>query len=160
MKDTRFEIDMNLKLTEISEANFKKLDLPTLFEDKLTDRTFGVVSDGRKEYKLGWLSENIKPVIKWISTELCSIGIDLVFVIFEFTTGRIIKTPSLDYFYYNTEIYNGFIYVITELEIIKINISDLAVVETYSLPDYFESIEFNEVIVVVKCVGDEIVKIE
>ena len=58
---------MNIELTEISESDFKKLDLPTLFEDKLTDRTFGVVSDGKNKYKLGWQSENIKPVVKWIN---------------------------------------------------------------------------------------------
>jgi hypothetical protein len=151
---------MKIELNEISESDFKKLDIPTLFEDKLEDRTFGVVSDGRNQYKLGWQSENVKPEIKWISTVLCSIGVDLVFVIFEFTTGRVSKVLSLDYFFYDTKIYNGFIYVITELEIIKVNIKDLEVVETYSLPDYFESIEFNEGNIVVKCVGDEVVNIE
>jgi hypothetical protein len=151
---------MNIELTEISDSVFKKLDIPTLFEDKLTDRTFGVVSDGKNEYKLGWQSENVKPVMKWINTLLCSIGVDLVFVIFEFTTGRVLQKLSLDYFFYDTKIYNGFIYVITELEIIKINIVNLAIVEIYSLPDYFKSIEFNERNIVVKCVGDEVVKIE
>lgn len=90
---------MNIELTDISDSDFKNLDIPTLFEDKLTDRTFGVLSDGRNEYKLGWQSDNIKPVIKWINTLLCSIGIDLVFVIFEFTTGRVLLKLSLDYFF-------------------------------------------------------------
>lgn len=151
---------MNIELTDISDSDFKNLDIPTLFEDKLTDRTFGVLSDGINEYKLGWQSDNIKPVIKWINTLLCSIGIDLVFVIFEFTTGRVLLKLSLDYFFYDTKIYNEFVYVITELEIIKINIANLAIVEIYSLPDCFESIEFNERNIMVKCVGDEVVKIE
>jgi hypothetical protein len=151
---------MNIELTDISDSDFKNLDIPTLFEDKHTDRTFGVLSDGRNEYKLGWQSDNIKPVIKWINTLLCSIGIDLVFVIFEFTTGRVLLKLSLDYFFYDTKIYNEFIYVITELEIIKINITNLAVVEIYSLPDCFESIEFNERNIMVICVGNEVVKIE
>lgn len=149
-----------MEFTEISESDFNKSDLPTLFEDKLLDRSFGLISDGINGYKLGWQSEIVKPVIKWINNGLCSIGIDLVFVIFEFTTGKILQTLSLAYFFYNTKTYNGFIYVITELEIIKIKIEDLLIVEIYSLPDYFESIDFNEGNIVVKCVSDEVVNIE
>jgi len=151
---------MNISIKEISESEFKELKIPVLFEDESIDRTFGVVSDGKNEYKLGWQSENIKPVIKWVNTLLCSIGVDLIFVIFEFTSGKILQKLSLDYYFYDTRISNGAIYVITQLEIIKINITDIAIVETYSLPDYFESIEFNEGVVVVKCVGDEVVNIE
>ena len=55
-------------------------------------------------------------------------------------------------------IYNGAIYVVTQLEIIKINITDLAIIETYSLPDYFESVEFNKGIIEIKCVGNKVVK--
>ncbi|MGS2765152.1 hypothetical protein [Sinomicrobium sp. M5D2P9] len=150
---------MNISIKEISESEFKKLKIPVLFEDESIDRIFGVVSDGKNEYKLGWQSENIKPVIKWINIILCSIGVDQMFVIFEFTTGRILQKLSLDYYFYDTRISNGAIYVITQLEIIKINIIDLTIVETYSLPDYFENIEFNDGIVVVKCVGDEVINI-
>ena len=151
---------MNIELTEISDFDFNNLDIPTLFVDKLTDRTFGVLSVGSNEYKLGWQSDNIKPVIKRINTLQYSIGIDLVFMIFDFTTCEVLLKLSLDYFFYDTKIYNEFIYVITELEIIKINIANLTVVEIYSLPDYFESIEFNERYIIVKCIGDEFVKIE
>lgn len=151
---------MNISIKEISESEFKELRIPVLFEDESIDRTFGVVSDGKNEYKLGWQSENIKPVIKWVNTVFCSIGIDLMFVIFEITSGRILLKLSLDYYFYDTRISNGAIYVITQLEIIKINIADFAIVETYALPDYFESIEFKEGVVVVKCVGDEEVNIE
>jgi len=151
---------MNISIKEISESEFKKLKIPVLFEDESIDRTFGFVSDGKNEYKLGWQSENIKPVLKWINTILCSIGVDLMFVIFEFTTGRILQKISLNYYFYDTRMSNGSIYVITQLEIIKINTTDLTIIETYSLPDYFESIEFNEGIVVVKCVGDEVINIE
>lgn len=151
---------MEISINEISESEFKKLEIPVLFEDESIDRIFGVISDGKNEYKLGWQSENIKPVIKWINTILCSIGVDLVFVIFEFNTGRILYKLSLDYYFYDTRIYNGAIYVITQLEIIKIRTTDLTIAETYSLPDYFESIEFEEGILIVRCIGNEVVNIE
>ncbi|WP_192349068.1 hypothetical protein [Algoriphagus sp. Y33] len=151
---------MNAEIKEISESDYNKLKHPILFEGKLADRIFGVISNGTNEYKFSWQSTVIKPKIIGIDDFRCSIGIDLVFVIFEFLTGKILLQLSLDYFFYDSKIYNGFLYVITELEIIKINTKDLLVVETFALPDYFESIEFNEEIILVKCVGDEIVNIK
>ncbi|HWV71201.1 MAG TPA: hypothetical protein VN040_05780, partial [Pseudosphingobacterium sp.] len=105
---------METSIKEISESEFKELNIPVLFEDKLTDRAFGVVSDGKNEYKLGWQSQNIKPVTKWINLVLCSIGIDLTFVIFEYTTGKILQKLSLDYYFFDTKISDGAIYVITQ----------------------------------------------
>lgn len=151
---------MNTEIKEISESDYNKLKLPVLFEDQLTERVFGIISNGTNEYKFSWQSTVIKPKIICIDNFRCSIGIDLVFMIFEFLTGKILLQLSLDYFFYDIKIYNGFFYVITELEIIKINTKDLLVFETFALPDYFESIEFNEESILVKCVSDEIVNIE
>lgn len=149
---------MKASIKEISESEYKKSDVLVLFEDELTDRVFGLISNGVNEYKFGWQSTLIKPIIKFINDNYCSIGIDLIFVIFDFNTGRILQKLSLDYYFYDIKLFNGFLYVITQLEIIKINIADLTIVEIYPLPDYFESIEFNEKVIVVKCIGDEVVE--
>lgn len=143
----------------ISEYDYNNLELPILFENKLTDRRFGLFSRGESKYKFAWQSETIEPKINFINNFLCSIGVDLVFVIFDILTGKVLVKIPLDYFYYDTKIYNSFLYVITELEIIKISISNLNVVDTYSLPDYFESIEFYAEKIIVKCVNDEVIKI-
>ncbi|HPQ22502.1 MAG TPA: hypothetical protein PK147_11650 [Saprospiraceae bacterium] len=66
----------------------------------------------------------------------------------------------MDYYFYDTKIFKEAMYVITELEIIKINITDLAIVGTYSLPDYYERIEFNEDLITIKCIDDEIVNLD
>lgn len=150
---------MQVKIKEISESDFNKLELPVLFEDKLTNRVFGIVSNGVNEYKLSWQSTVSKPKITLIDDFRCSIGIDTIFVILEFITGEILMKLSLDYLLYNIKIHNEFLYIITELEIIKINTKNLAIVNTYALPDYFESIEFKERVIVVKCVGEEVVNI-
>ena len=151
---------MNIEIKEISESDYNKLKYPVLFENKLTDRVFGIISNGINEYKFSWQSTIIKPKVIDVDDFRCSISIDLVFLIFEFLTGKILLQLTLDYFFYDTKIYNGFIYVITELEIIKISTKDLLVIERFALPDYFENIEFNEEIILVKCVGDEIVNIK
>lgn len=148
---------MNAYIKEISESDYNKLELPVLFEEKVTDRVFGLFSNGVNEYKFGWQSTACKPKINFIDNFRCSIGIDLVFVIFEIITGKIAVKIYLDYFYYDTKIFNGFLFVITELEIIKLNLIDLMIVDSYSLPDFFESIEFYDEKIVVKCVNDEVI---
>jgi hypothetical protein len=148
---------MEVFIRKISKSEFKGLDIPVLFEDELLDRTFGVASDGKNQYKLGWQSELITPVLTYISALHCSIGIDLNFAIFEFATGKILQKLSLDYYFFDTQIFNDALYIITQLEIIKIDIADLVIIETYSLPDFFDSIEFNHGVVAVKCIDNEVI---
>ncbi|WP_026706157.1 hypothetical protein [Flavobacterium soli] len=150
---------MNIDTKEISESEYNYLQLPVLFEDKLTDRVFGLFSNGINEYKFGWQSTIIKPHIDFIDSSRCLIGIDLNFIIFEITTGEIFLKLSLDYFYYDTKINKDLLYVITELEIIKLSIIDFRIIQIYSLPDFFESIEFYDERIVIKCVNDEIINI-
>lgn len=151
---------MDVEIREVSKVDFIRLDIPILFEDQLTDRAFGVVSNGMSEYKIGWSSEGIKPSIAMINSTFCAIGIDLIFVIFNFNNGEVVLKLLLDYFFYGIKMHNNILYLITELEIIKIEISDLKVIRTYALPSYFKDIEFREGFVVVKCLDNDIVSIE
>lgn len=151
---------MNIELTEISESDFKELELPILFEDELIDRIFGVISNGVNKYKFSWQSTINRPKVVSIDSVRCTIGIDLVFVIFDFVTGEILKKISLNYFFYDTKIFDEFIYVVTELEIVKINISDSIINKVYALPDYFESIELKKGNITVKCVSGIVIDVE
>ncbi|MDQ0639304.1 hypothetical protein QF042_002869 [Pedobacter sp. W3I1] len=72
---------MNIKLKELSESEFHSLNIPILFEDKLEDRNFGLISGKIYSYKFGWQSTAIKPVVTEIDEFRCSIGVDLNFVV-------------------------------------------------------------------------------
>lgn len=148
---------MDIELSEISEIEFKKCGLPILFENELTDRVFAIVSNHKNKFKFAWQSTNLKPVIIALNrnSTLCSIGIDLNFVIFDFYKGDILLNLDLTYFFYDTKIYGGFLYIITELEIIIIDILNLSIIDICSLPDYFTDIEFNEEFVTVKYISGE-----
>ena len=150
---------MNTKIELISEFDYNKSLFPILFENKLTDRIFGMFSNGLNFYKFGWQSTIVKPNVKFIDDIRCSIGIDLIFVVFEYTTGKILLKISLDYFYYDTNIFDNFIFIITELEIIVLNILDLNIFKTHSLTDIFSSIEYNNNNIIVKCINDEVINI-
>ncbi|WP_259016611.1 hypothetical protein [Emticicia fluvialis] len=153
---------MNIELRKISKAEFKNIKTPTLFEDIVYDRAFGVVSNGENEYKIGWWTDGYtQPEIKLIDINICTIGIDLVFIIFEFNTGRIRLKLSLSNYFYFTRIFNGFLYVISEFDIFKINIKNLDVVETFALPDIYTGIEEeSESYFIVKCMDGRMVTIK
>ncbi len=151
---------MKVQLDKISESEFLNLNFPILFQDELTDRVFAILSSGEKKYKLGWQSTDIEPVIKFIDDNYCSVGVDLTFIIFDFSTGKILQKISLEYYFYDTQILNGFVYVITQLEIIKINIIDMTIVKTFDLPEFFESFNPNEKNIAIECMGGEIILID
>src|SRR5690606_26705428 len=104
---------------------------------------FGTVLLGLKRYKLAWPSSLISPVVLQIDTFLYCIGVDLIFLIFDSNREKAILRFSLDYFFYDVKIYEDNIYVITELEILEVCMTDFMICKKYALPDYFDSIEFD-----------------
>ncbi len=147
---------MKIDFKELSELDFEQLDLPVLFGDK-SDRSFGsILIQEQKLYKISWNSTLIKPNILVINKVIC-IGIDLIFIIFNFEKKNILLQLNLDYFFYDVKIYNEYLYVITELEIIKLNISNFEICQKYDLPDYYNDIEFQEDDILISCVNGEVV---
>lgn len=150
---------MKIDFKEISELDFERLDSPVLFGDK-SDRSFGsILIQGQELYKISWNTTLIKPNILVINKVVC-IGIDLTFVIFDFDKKNILLELNLDYFFYDVKIHNEYLYVITELEIIKLNISNFEICKKYDLPDYFSDIEFQEDNIMIRCITDKIVYIK
>jgi len=151
---------MKIVLNEIPEADFKNLNYPFLFANKLSNRVFCLISFGGHNFKFAWQSEISKPIIAEISADIYSVGIDLNFVIADFNNGNAILQLSLDYYFYDTLINRGFIYLVTQLEIIKINQTTFEIIDRYGLPDFFEEIIFKEGLVEVKCLGGEVMMLE
>lgn len=146
---------MEIQIKQISKNEFYELNCYTLFEDKLTDRVFGVITDGIYTCKFGWQSDTLKPFLLNISEGVYLIGIDQNLIIFDFIKKKEVLKSSLDYFFYEAVVDKEHIYAITELEILKIGLTSYEVIERYELPDYFEKIEFKESSTEIYCVGDE-----
>ncbi len=146
---------MDVKLTRITASEYDKLPLSILFDDKEFDHVFAILSSDKNDYKLGWQSNLIEPVIVAISASLCLVGVDLVFVIFDKEEGKIRFKLSLDCYFYDAILHEEHVLIITQLEIIKLHISSLTISERYALPNIFEDIEFKENRILVKCVDNE-----
>lgn len=151
---------MKIKFEEVTECKYVNDDSLTLFEDEVKSRAFGIISTVGAQYKFGWHSTIVKPVIDLIKEEYCSIGIDLKFVVFNINDGKVLLNLNLDFWFYESFVYNNYIYVVTELEIIKVNIQNFNIDKIYSLPDIFEEYKIEEYKIVVKCFNDDIVYID
>lgn len=148
---------MKVELKLINEVVFNESNLTTIFNVE-RPRCYGILVNKDYSYKLEWQSEIVNPKINEISDNVYSIGIDLNFAIIDFEKGNVVLNLPLDYFFYDTKLHNGFIYVITELLIIKINQMTYEVIEKFSLPDFFNKIIFNNNTMEIKCLNDEIVR--
>jgi len=151
---------MSITIKKIPEAEFKALNCPVLFADEWRDRAFGVILAGENTYKFGWPTETQSPVVKWIDTLTCSFGVDLDFVIIDSPGGNVLHKMHLDYWLYDIQLFDAFLYVITEIEIIKMNTKDNSIIETYSLPDIYKNMEPSGSGFLVECLDGEVVRIE
>lgn len=146
---------MKVEFKAITESDFKNNHSTLIFNTERS-RCYGVIFNKEISFKFGWQSNLIIPKINEISENVYSLGIDLNFVIIDFKKNIIILNLLLDYFFYEAKLYEDFLYVITELSIIKIELVTLKLIETFSLPDFFEGIIFDKNRIEVKCLNDEI----
>jgi len=110
-----------IKLKKIIKADFDLHIMPTLFNEDKADKCFAVISNGIISYQLAWQSDLLEPTVLKIDEEIYCIGIDQHFCIIDFNKCDIFLNIKLMYFFYDVQIFREWIFVISELEIIKIN---------------------------------------
>lgn len=150
-----------IRLNRIDKDAFHHQAVPMLFgeNDDRANNHFAMICNDTHSFKFAWNSD-IEPIVKEIISNVYGIGIDQHFSIIDFNSGNILLNLNLFYNFYNIEGLRNFILVITELEIIKINLTGFVVTKTYALPEYFEGIEFKEGSIAVKCINGEVINIE
>lgn len=146
---------MKVEFKLINESIFNELKSEIIFNTE-TPRCYGMIGNENYSFKFGWQSEIIIPKVNQILESTYSVGIDLNFAIIDFEKGTIVFNLLLDYFFYEIKLHEDFLYVITELSIIKIELVTFRIIETFSLPDFFEEIIFEKCTIEVKCSNNEI----
>jgi hypothetical protein len=141
-------------IEEIDNNLYKESKARVLFQEEQDSNKYAIVSNNIYEYKLSWHSQLINPDLVYIRPNIYSIGIDNYFAIIDFQNDKIALNLRLMYFYYKTIIYNNYIYLITELELIKIEILNLKELKRIFLPDIFVDITFNDKLEI-KCANGE-----
>ncbi|WP_374173053.1 hypothetical protein [Flavobacterium tructae] len=145
---------MKVEFKLINESIFKELKSEIIFNTE-TPRCYGMIGNENYSFKFGWQSEIIIPQVNQISENVYSVGIDLNFVVLDFERNITVLNLSLDYFFYEIKLHEKFLYVITELSIIKIELVTYKIIEEFSLPDFYEEIIFDNNRIEVKCSNNE-----
>ncbi|NMA73837.1 MAG: hypothetical protein GX963_06670 [Bacteroidales bacterium] len=146
---------MNYLFLKIEQSDFDKISAPILFGSPKTDNIFATISKEDIIYKFSWQSELIDPVIKNKDENELLIGVDLNFIAFDIETGEILNQLSFDSFFLNIEQYDDIFYIITQLDIYRLGTSDFKIIDTYSLPDIFDTISASDSYIVVTTLGRE-----
>lgn len=146
---------MNILLEPITVDEFKKSI--QLFSDPKTDRRFLKIKAGKSEYSIGWRSDLLNPVILEVTPHVFVVGIDQYFAVVDYEKKEILLKINLEFNLYDIRLVNRRLFVLTELEIIEISITNWQVIQVYSLPDYFQEIIILDGLVKAKCVDGSIV---
>lgn len=146
---------MDAYLKNISVEEFNKLKVPILFEEGIFNRRFGVITNNKQSFGLAWRSDMIQPSLIELDLNIYGIGIDQNFAIVDFNNNLIRLKLSLTYNFYTIELFLSDIFIITELEIIRLNRVTFKVLDKYELPDLFEEmvLSHNDQLEV-KCAGN------
>lgn len=142
----------------ITKEKYQELKIKNLFEEKMTDCVYATILINNVVYKFAWASDLVTPVIKIINNQYCTIGIDLDFIVINMIENVVIDSVKLNYFFYDTQIFNNFLFVITELEILKIEMQNFKIIDEIGLPEIFESWDVVDNKIKVICLdGQEVI---
>lgn len=150
---------MEVTFKKISENEFeKKQSTPVLFYDSLYSRCFGVIENKASEFKFGWQSDLLEPVIKDVDKNIYAIGIDQSFAIVDLAQNKVLLNLNLFYNFHTVVPYKDYIFICTELEVVVINKLTYETVQSITLPDFFEELVFEDGKVKVVCVNQVVVE--
>lgn len=142
-----------IKIKKIDKIEFNLLDIPALLNEDKGNKCYAIVSNGILNYKIAWQSDLLSPLILKISNNIYCIGIDQFFYVVDFSKYNILLNLKLAYYFYDVKIFQKWIFVITELEIIRVNNDTFIIENEYSLPDFYERISFLDNSIKVKCLN-------
>ena len=152
---------MSIIYKEISFVEFSQLDCVTLFHEEKTARRFGVITNGIISFKFSWQSDTIDPVMKvYDMNSFYCLGIDWMFSIIKFSENTFNSVVKLDYLLYDIRFIKGGVWVITELEILVIDVVNYIILKRVPLPSFFQEIISESPIVTVECIEGEIICVE
>ncbi len=144
-----------INLVEIQKGDFDTIKSPLLFKEEKANNCFAIISGNNNEFKLAWNSNTMKPIMKRMQANIYGIGIDQHFAIINLSEGCVELVLDLDYNFFDFEIYNNKVLVITELEIVALELTNYQSKQEYALPDIFENIEMANGMIKVWCLNCE-----
>lgn len=143
-------------VNKISKLNFENSSNILIFKDDNYNRCFGEIVLNDKGFKLGWNSDLLTPNILCLSIGIYAIGIDTNIAIINFNNMKILKLFQLSYNFCDFLLYQEHLYIISELEIIKVKNEDYSVINYFHLVDIYTKYIINDNKVFIKSMDNSL----
>ena len=151
---------MNIFLEKISQDEFDRLEVPEIFTKDKSSRCYGVIKNDCQKYKLAWQSDLVEPVLAEVGVGIVSIGIDQHFALLDFIKNNVLLKLVLYFTFLDSKIFQRNLFIGTEFEVLRVNLTTYEVVNSYPLPEIFEEIVFFENSFIIKCAENVTIKIK
>lgn len=150
---------MRPDLQLVSSVQFNDSSATLLFGTP-NSNCFGIIDCGSHVFKLAWDSEHVHPEIFFDGKEICGVGIDLSYAIFNVKSGVVVKRFEFDTYFARAIGVDDSLFIFCETEAIRLHTSDWKIIGEYGFPDVFESVDGEEERLVVNCMDGREVVIE
>jgi hypothetical protein len=147
-----------MRYEKISRPEFDSSNFPILFQNVKYARSYGTITDSDCCFRFSWRSDLIEPEIKDIGGYHYSVGVDQNYCLIDIQTKKTILDLELFFSFLSSELHNDFIFINTEMEVIRICKKDLTT-EEIDLPDFFSELTYVNGEVQAKCVDGTIVSL-
>jgi hypothetical protein len=138
MKTTSYDIQ------KLTAKEYSSLEAPVLFseEDRRFNKCFGIITIGEQRYKFSWYSDLVEPIIELLDSNLFGIGIDQHFCILNSSNG-IYKCWDLDTPFLYMIVYEGYVVVICEINILFISLDALKIEKDYLFSEIISDVKLK-----------------
>lgn len=141
-----------MEIIHTSYNEFKSLNASLLFDEEPYSRVYGFIQNGiGKIAKFSWRSEVVQPIFRQLEEGRSFIGIDNHAVFFNSLTFDVELRLELEFNFYTLTVLENYYAVISELEVVLLNKSNLNPKKKIELPDIFKSISFEKNQLLIMC---------
>lgn len=117
---------------------------------------FGIVDINGKKIGLSWATINPPEILEFADFQIIAIGHGTAFILVSVLDCEVLMKFGLDYDLVMIEKYNYYIFVVTELNVICINLNNKSIFKIVNLPEIADKIEFQDQELIVYCIDGTI----
>ena len=142
-------------MQKLTAKEYHSLEAPILFSEKDSrcDKCFGYITIGEQRYKFSWCSSLVEPIVEALDSNLLGIGIDQHFCILNTSSG-IYKCWDLDTPFLYLIVYERYVVVICETNILFIGLDTLKVEKDYLFSEIISDVKLENRIMKVVFIDD------
>ncbi len=142
-------------MQRLTAKEYYSLEAPTLFSEKdyRCNNCFGLVRIGVHDYKFSWNSNLINPTIELLDSNIHGIGVDQHYCLLN-SSSDVFYCWDLDTNFLFTIVYERYVIVICEINILFISLDSLKVEKEYMFTEIISDVRIENHIMMITFIDD------